>query len=375
MNDFWYVPVVRALVFLVGLVLVSRTVNSAIRTFVLPRGAPDAITAMVFLVTRRFFNMRARFAKDVYAQDRVLVMYGPAATLLLLPVWIGLIITGYMFMYWALEMNTWVHAFRFSGSSIFTLGYEYSERFDMTLLSFSEAGMGLLIVALLITYLPAMYSAFATREAAVAQLASRAGSPPSPVTMITRMQRIHKLDNLTAFWREWEILFSQIQESHTSLAPLLFFRSHDPRMHWATAAGTVLDSAALLTAAVDVPPDPQAQLCLRAGFLALRDIADFYRVDLPADPHFPADPISISQEEFDAVCTELEAAGVPLRADRGQAWQDFAGWRVNYDKALVGICAITQAPPALWSADRAGPYVAPPLQPLLRQRHELPPKE
>ncbi len=52
------------------------------------------------------------------------------------------------------------------------------------------------------------------------------------------------------------------------------------------------------------------------------------------------------------MCVELEAAGVPLRSDRDQAWRDFQGWRVNYDQVLVELCALVMAPPGKWSTDR-----------------------
>jgi hypothetical protein len=42
-----------------------------------------------------------------------------------------------------------------------------------------------------------------------------------------------------------------------------------------------------------------------------------------------------------------------MRQDRDQAWLDFAGWRVNYDAPLIGLCALVMAPSAPWSADRA----------------------
>ncbi|MDQ3758116.1 MAG: hypothetical protein M3394_09740, partial [Actinomycetota bacterium] len=54
-------------------------------------------------------------------------------------------------------------------------------------------------------------------------------------------------------------------------------------------------------------------------------------------------------------------AGVPLRADLDQAWRDFAGWRVNYDRVLVALAGYTEAPPAPWSSDRAQPWQRPPL--------------
>ena len=58
------------------------------------------------------------------------------------------------------------------------------------------------------------------------------------------------------------------------------------------------------------------------------------------DPR-PDDPISVTRQEFDQLCVELEATGVPLKPDRDQAWQDFVGWRVNYDTVLLDLCALS----------------------------------
>jgi hypothetical protein len=43
---------------------------------------------------------------------------------------------------------------------------------------------------------------------------------------------------------------------------------------------------------------------------------------------------------------EAAEAGVPLKADLEQAWRDFAGWRVNYDRVLLALAALTMAPHA-----------------------------
>ena len=47
---------------------------------------------------------------------------------------------------------------------------------------------------------------------------------------------------------------------------------------------------------------------------------------------------------------------MPLRADRDQAWRDFAGWRVNYDIPLVTLAGLLVAPYAPWSSDRSIPF-------------------
>jgi hypothetical protein len=132
----------------------------------------------------------------------------------------------------------------------------------------------------------------------------------------------------------------------------VFFRSPRPDRSWVTATGAVLDAAALARSALDIPADPRADLCIRAGFLMLRSIADFFRFPYHPDPHYPAQPISISRAEFEAACAELAEQGVPLKGDRDQAWQDFAGWRVNYDETLLALARFTMAPPSPWTGER-----------------------
>ena len=361
--------IIRISVFGLGVLIATGTLVSAIRTFVLPRSAPDQITRIVFVAMRRLFELRLRRARTYAERDQALALYAPFSLLALPPTWLALVLLGYMGMFWALGVPSWREAFRISGSSLLTLGIASREDLLQTLLMFSEAAIGLILVALLIAYLPTMYAAFSQREALVTLLEVRAGSPPSAVEMIQRYQRIHGLDRLGDLWAAWEVWFAQLEESHSSLPALAFFRSPQPDHSWVTASGAVMDAAALLTAAVDVPLDPRAMLCIRAGYLALRRISDFFGIQHNPDPHYPAEPISVTREEFNAACEDLAAQGVPLKADRDQAWRDFAGWRVNYDRVLIALCAITTAPTAPWSSDRAPAYRSPPLfLPRKRQR-------
>jgi hypothetical protein len=133
---------------------------------------------------------------------------------------------------------------------------------------------------------------------------------------------------------------------------LAFFRSQQPSQSWVTASGAVLDAAALQLSTVDVERDVDAQLMIRAGYIALRRICAFFDLPFPEDPK-PDDPISVSRSEYDEACARLAAAGLPLRADRDAAWRDFAGWRVNYDVPLTALAALTMAPYAAWSSDRS----------------------
>jgi hypothetical protein len=205
---------------------------------------------------------------------------------------------------------------------------------------------------LLIAYLPTIYSAFTRRETQVQLLEVRAGTPPSPWELIARSHRNGELNQLRDFWGDWQVWFAELEESHTSLAALAFFRSPRPEHSWVTAAGVVLDAASLMLSTIDIRREPRAAFCIRSGYLALRQIAIFFEAPYSKNPT-PTDPITIIREEYEAACHYLEEQGVPLVANRDQAWRDYAGWRVNYDKELISLAALTMAPYAPWSSDRS----------------------
>ena len=340
------------LFFVVGVVLVVVTFDSALRTFVLPRGSSVRLTRLVWAGMRKGVLAGRPAQKTYEGRDRVMALYAPL-TLLLLPfVWLLLVMTGYTLMFKAVDVDSWRTAFTESGSSLFTLGFVRPSNLPATVLAFTEATFGLGLLALLISYLPSIYSVFSRREVQVAQLSARAGTPPSPVFLFIRVHRIGRLEELDDVWVTWQHWFAELEETHTSQASLVFFRSPRHDRSWITAAGCILDSASLYLSTVDVERTPDAALCVRAGTDALRAIASFFDIGFDEDPQ-PSDAMSIAREEYDDACRQLEQAGVPLKPDRDQAWRDFDGWRVNYDVPLVGISALVMAPYAMWSSDRS----------------------
>lgn len=342
----------RILVAIIGLLIVGGTLISAVKTFVLPRGINVWLTRVVFRMVGMLFLLRSRRSRTFEGRDQVMALFAPVTLVIMPVVLLSLILVGYMCFYWALDPQPLDGLFKLSGSSLLTLGYASVDRVSFKLLEFSEAMLGLVMVALLIAYLPTMYAAFTRRETNVALLDARAGTPPSAVEMISRSYRTGELEQLHEFWVSWERWFAEVEESHTSLAALTFFRSPQSGRSWVTAAGTVMDTAALMLSTVDVPWTPSAAFCIRAGFLALREVARFFGIPYESDPAAD-DPISISRSEFDQVYDELAQREIPLKSDREQAWRDFAGWRVNYDSILLAIAELTMAPYAPWSSDRS----------------------
>jgi hypothetical protein len=261
-------------------------------------------------------------------------------------------IIGFTAIYLGLGVRPLRTAFEISGASVFTLGTTTSPHLAPTVLTYGEAGLGLLLLTLLITYLPSIYTAFSRRELAVTMLEVRAGSPPSAGELLIRHHRIEKTERLRELWQQWEGWFVDVEETHTSLAGLAFFRSPQPDHSWVTAGGTILDAAGLRISAIEGPREPDAELCLRAGYLALRRIASFFRVPFDPSPQ-PDDPISITRAEFDQAYDTMAEAGMAMKPDRDSAWKAFAGWRVNYDTALLNLARFVEAPIAPWTSDRS----------------------
>ncbi|HJX76538.1 MAG TPA: hypothetical protein VJ247_09275, partial [Gaiella sp.] len=171
--------VLRVLLFLAGLALVLLMIRSLVRTFLVPRALQAHLSRAVFVTVRRVFRLRARERHDYAMRDRVMALYAPVALLILLAVWFALVLAGYSAMFFALGGVSPFEAFTLAGSSMLTLGFAMPPDDAGVALSFTAAGLGLVLLALFITYLPSLYGAFQRRERGVAKLEVRAGQPPS----------------------------------------------------------------------------------------------------------------------------------------------------------------------------------------------------
>jgi hypothetical protein len=350
----------RILAVIAGTAVVIATIGSAVKTVVLPRARASRISRSVFRGLRAVFRLAAPPSMPYEKRDRILGAYAPLGLILLLAAWLFLVLVGFTAIFWGVEHVGVGAAFELSGSSLFTLGFAQARWLGTEGLVFVEAAIGLFLLALLISYLPTIYGAYSRREVEIAALEVRAGATPSAREMIWRYQRLGRLTEIHEVWIAWQRWFAEVEETHTSYPALVFFRSPHSDHSWITAAGAVLDAASLVLSSVAIPRDVEAEFCVRSGYLCLRAIADFFQIEHRPDPR-PDDPISVSRDEWEVAAGELEAAGVPIKADRDQAWRDFAGWRVNYDTVLIALATLTDAPPAPWSSDRHHERVRPPI--------------
>ena len=342
--------VVRWIGFASGIVLVLTTWSSVIRTLIVPRGLPSALPAQIARYSGRFFLFVARRFDSYEERDRVLAFQAPTYLLLLLSTWELMFLFGFGLLLWPF-VETLPQALLESGSSIFTLGFASTHQFAPTFVHFLAAITGLVVVALLVGYLPTLYASFNRRETVVTMLQSRAGAPAWGPEILFRYQNVGLVDQLPALYAEWERWAADVSESHTNYPMLIFFRSPHPLRSWILALLAVMDSAAMYLALAPDRAPKEARLCLRMGFLCLRDIATFLQIGFDPDP-LPTEPIDLTLEEFEAGIARAIETGFPLERPVDQAWPHFRGWRVNYEHVAYSIANIVSAPPGPWSGPR-----------------------
>ena len=347
------IDVLRVLSFLAGLAVVLVTTESLVRTTVLPRGLASRLSVFVGrrLVYRTMLRISYRF--EAYeVKDKILAFGAPLVLLALLVTWLSLYLIGYALMLWPVTQTSFVQAMRESGSSLFTLGFASQDLVLASVIDFLAALSGLIVIALQIAYLPALYQSFNRRETLVTMLQSRAGAPAWGPEILARAQLVDLTRELRSLYLEWERWAAEVAESHTTYTVLVWFRSPHPLRSWVLALLAILDSAAMYHALVPSKAPGEVRLCLRMGFTSLRNVADVLGIPYDPDP-FPDDPIELTFEEFQGGVARLRETGFEMERTAEEAWPHFKGWRVNYESIAYALADATVAPPGPWSGSRS----------------------
>lgn len=320
---------------------------SAVRTMVIPRPEHVWLTMVAFTAVRTLAHRLAQRSESPEVRHRILGGFAPVVLISLPVVWSLGVILAFSGIFWGLTGGDFTADLELSGSSLTTLGFTAAPTFLTRMVAVVEALCGLALIALVIAFLPTLYTTFSRREIAVGQLTTRAGEPPTPAEFLIRLHAIDRLEHVGDRWEEWEEWFVELGETHTSFPALVYFRSARPGRSWLTAAETALDTASLVTATRMIPSTGQAETMIRSGYLALRTIADFYQI-APELPPSARSEISVTRAQFDVLLEKLRVGGIQLDVDPDAAWSDFAGWRVNYDHALEGLKTLVAEVPAHW---------------------------
>ena len=340
-----------------GVLLVLASWQSVIGTLIVPRAVPSRLALWASQGVVAAYRLITRPVDDYRRRDRILATQAPAILVTQLVTWLAIFLAGFTLLLWPAHGRSFTKALADAGSSLFTLGFAEPPGTAPAFVVFIAAATGMIVVALQIGYLPTLYGAFNRRETEVALLVSRAGVPSWGPELLARTHYalgsgVSTLDTLPDLYLQWERWAADVGESHSTYVPLVRFRSPQPFSSWVISLMAVLDSAALiLSLAPDQAPVVPARLCLRSGFNCLTRIARAMGIDVPME----ADPdagISLSYDEFLAAVTRMDQVKFPMSRPAADAWPDFVGWRVNYERAAYQIAEAIDAAPGLWSGPR-----------------------
>jgi hypothetical protein len=331
-----------------GVVLIVGMLSDAVATLIVTQGS----TAL-WRPTRLFYAVTWRAARALAARlgDRpgeYLLNVYPALSLLgLLVLWLAGLMIGWSLVYWGLGLHVggaqdWGTLVYYAGASLVTPVFGSARGTLVRLLTLLETLTGVVTIALMISYLPALYGAYSRRESRLLTLDDPRGDRITPVRVIALSAPGGDLEMLYRSLGEWQMWTADVLESHVSYPMLALFRSQHPGQSWVTALGVVTDAASLTAACVEGARDREPSFLYRRGRRAILEISS--RLHVPST----TTPASwLVEKNFELAWQQLAELGVPLR-DKAVAWKDLQALRATYGDELERLIEFVVAPRGFW---------------------------
>ena len=347
-----------------GVLVAFAVLGSALKTVVLPQEGNPRLAQFIFaLVYRLLVHQRRNDA----ATRSLRGLYAPVALVSLPLAWMIGMMLAFTCIYWGTHDLSWSRAFEISVSSLTTMGFAEPKGTGRIWIAFVEATIGLGLVALLISYLPTIYTAYNSREKGTNRLRPVAGSPPGGVEFLQSLQRLGSLDS-PDLWRTSADWMLDLEQTHTAFPILTYFPGSDSEQSWVATMGAVLDASTLYVAISEI--DMGAQFAnaqkgpltvLVYGLPLIVRIARAVYIPLPPPTRLqdlfarldePAPAVSIGRDEYDAAMAALSGILVVEPGREEEAWRRFSWIRSAYEPALRALAGVTLAFPAPWTSDR-----------------------
>jgi hypothetical protein len=343
-----------------GLLLIVGSLWDGFETIILPRRVTRQFrpTQLFYSATWMLWSAIARRLGNQKQHQNLVSYFGPLSLIMLLAVWGVSLIVGFALLQWALGSQLAVAEGKanfatdlyMSGTTFFTLGLgDVTPRSGLArLLVVTESGVGFGFLALIISYLPALTSAFSHREVNVSLLDEWAGSPPTALELLRRHGEEGQAADVEHFLRDWERWSAELMESHLSYPVLAYFRSQHENQSWVAALAMILDLCALVLVGIDGVPTTAARRTFAMARHAAVDLTQIFNVP----PHMP-EPDRLPPAELAHLRARLAATDFHLRAGP-QADQHLIELRHMYEPYLNALAnhLLVALPPWMPALDK-----------------------
>ncbi len=398
----------RSFCFVVGVLLFLAMIVSLLRTIVVPRALRSFFSTLIMNAVVGISWGLARTRRHYKGRDAVMAWGGPLIIIVTLLAWLIGFLFAYGLMIYGVGGNTFGDALAQAGSSLFTLGFDAGHTGDQTILDFMAAATGPIVIALMIGFLPTIYSIYTKREVAVTQISSEAGEPAWGPEFLTRAHLTDRMQENDDIFQNWAAWATSLRLTHLTYPALVHVRSARAQRHYATSLLAMMDAAALSVSLNHEREHHQAYTLLAQGVqtfntLYVSNIAPRrFMSRLPILGHlFKSTPkidsamiampsrepgraavqmaasadairgmtdeaigllddgeaktVTLTRAEFDEAYGMLEEAEFSIEYNADDAWEFFKSLRQRYEFAAYAVCSKLDAPPAPWSGPRRVP--------------------
>jgi hypothetical protein len=331
-----------------GALIIVAVLSDAVATLIVTQGSSG-----LWRPTRIFYAVTWRSTRAVAARlpDRageyVLNVYPALSLLGLLVLWLAGLMIGWSLVYWGVNQRVagasdFGSIVYYAGTSLVTPVFGSAHGTVVRLLTLLETLTGVATIALMISYLPALYGAYSRREARLLTLDDPLGGRITPVRVIAVNAPGGDVEMLYRALAEWQMWTADVLESHVSYPMLALFRSQHAGQSWVTALGVLTDAASLTSACVEGAKEREPYFLYRRGRRAILEISSRLHV-----PTRGAQASWLVPENFEPAWRGLVELGLPLR-DKAVAWADLVALRGTYGDELERLIDFLVAPRGFW---------------------------
>lgn len=346
-----------------GLFLILVALRDVFQGVIVPR-AENTVLRVSRMLMRGTWWLWPRMASALYRRNQrrredFLGTFAPFHLVMLLVVWVAMLLAGWMLFFYGIRDQLrpsnidMSGALYYAGASFLTIGYGDIIAFSplARIMSLIAATSGLGVVAIVTSFLFAVFGSFQNRERFVVAFGARAGVPPSGIGLLAVYGYAGLRPDLAQVFRDGQNWAAGVMESHLAYPILTMFRSSHDYESWVGTLGALLDASALVmstidpASSVDAQTHGQARIMYNLGRHLTTDFAKYFNFE-PDKPH-----PGLERIEFEAAAHRLREAGYTL-LDLDAAWESFARLRQTYAAHLNALACWLQIPPVQWIGER-----------------------